>query len=182
MNKRAVAVMASLIGVFALVLSVQQVQQYRSSAKKPRPTFPPVTTPTPTAYLPPTTTGLQPQADMNRDGVISVDDVEVISWIMEVVSNGGWSYVFFAADLNHDGQVNIVDMSYVGARVGSSVSKCLWADFNSDGKVDLNDLNLFTDKFGPINQFSNRYDLDNDSYVTILDVVAAQYELGNLCN
>lgn len=122
-----------------------------------------------------------PLVDVNRDGIVNTQDLEIFQNIVLVVNKGGWSYIYFAVDINHDGKVNIQDGSIIGSANNSIVTSCQWADVDSNGKVTTGDLELFSKNLGQINKDSNRYDINNDSQVNILDIVIAQKELGKKC-
>lgn len=120
--------------------------------------------------------------DIDRDGVVAQPDLDYVAMIMEIIDNGGWSWLFYVADVNHDGQINILDLSAIGGKFGQHVTACHWADADGNGRVTKRDLKIMSDNFGKITQYSNRYDINNDGYVNILDVVIAQKELGKFCN
>ncbi|HXX87926.1 MAG TPA: dockerin type I domain-containing protein [Candidatus Acidoferrum sp.] len=54
-------------------------------------------------------------------------------------------------DLNHDGKINIIDISIVAKAFGTSPGMPGWnpiADVNGDGKVDIKDISLVAKHFG----------------------------------
>ena len=118
--------------------------------------------------------------DVNRDGIVDISDLETYQDIYKIIRNGGWSFAFYVVDINNDGVVNIQDASGIGYAFGQSVTNCNWADIDGDLKVRNSDLKKFS-KFGQINQYTNRYDINNDSYVDEKDVAIAQKELGKRC-
>jgi len=52
-------------------------------------------------------------------------------------------------DLNGDGRVTILDLTYVAARFGSSAPT---ADLNGDGRVDILDVVIIADHYGSVDQ------------------------------
>lgn len=128
---------------------------------------------------------MNPMVDMNRDGIVNTADLEVWKEIYTMVKNGGWSYAFYVADLNHDGKIDVLDMTGIGARAGQTITRCNWADVDGNGKVNKKDLDMFREAFNnnpeQINQYTNRYDINNDSLLNIVDISGASTEYGKKC-
>jgi hypothetical protein len=58
---------------------------------------------------------------------------------------------YMVGDINHDGKIDMKDVSFVARRFGSVLGDLLWsprADINEDMKVDMRDISAVAKKFG----------------------------------
>lgn len=110
-------------------------------------------------------------ADVNRDGVVSQNDVDLVKKFFNFVNPTGKAAL---ADITQDSVVNILDLSFVGGRVGMNISTCQTADISDNGTVDQADLDYIGKFFGQIDNSRNmQADLTGDGYVNILDLSRA---------
>jgi hypothetical protein len=127
-------------------------------------------------------TVFNPMVDVDRSGTVEKTDMEYFQMVYDHIQNNGWSYIDYYVDINHDGKVDMLDGTLIGASFGKTVTKCMWADTDGNGRVTESDYDALKPYYGQqINQYSNRYDYNNDSYITLLDFSALASQNGSRC-
>jgi hypothetical protein len=110
-------------------------------------------------------------SDINRDGVISQLDINMLSPIFGSINPVGKNAL---SDINQDTVINILDLVLVSGKIGMTVSRCEMADINNDGTVTTADLDIIGAYFGQDDNSTNMMaDLNGDGTINILDLTRA---------
>lgn len=115
------------------------------------------------------------KGDVNGDRKIDIRDVSLLAQICTNKDNGFTQEQLNKADVNMNGKVQITDVAmllrYVtatGVKSNEQLLDVLNCDFNNDGKVNKYDYNALENAMK--NQYSSKYDINNDGIVNIRDL------------